>query len=397
MAISPNYYEQKKRLKQVHELTYLLEVVEGLRWNFAARFFKTFNFLTRSDTKISDVLVESSIRTENIISPLNVSSPLVKDFQPIELLFQWKDGYIIMNNKFIGVTIWDAFAIVANMILMLERAWLTWGRLCAKLVRTRAQFYLDQYEENSPEWKLVKSILDRNGNLISAAWAIRKMNKVALRLERLQVKRKLEKESQARKAEHRRRKYLKYSILRGDVCDPNLTKIEEKRIIEWETYKKLLKERAKYRERLDELVKTEEIERINRISTYINRTGYASTVTQKSDSSKSSSTGRKRHSRKVSKSSSTSIKTISSAGSDDSESYFADEQEFKGQIVNASSREPILRKTTRMQNCMFQVKEGLEKIKRNEDLDDEIDFSHQFTNPWSEKYRQIKERTIHYS
>ncbi|XP_075240668.1 uncharacterized protein LOC142336057 isoform X2 [Convolutriloba macropyga] len=146
VAIHPSFEEISERVKTQDRLSFLLYAINDIRWTFAARFFKSFHFMSRYENKLEDVLQESEIRGETVLSRLNSSSPFLRDFQPIEILLQWKDGFIISSNRFIGVTIWDAFAVVANTLLMLERAWLTWGRLSKKLVNTKAQMYLDKYE-----------------------------------------------------------------------------------------------------------------------------------------------------------------------------------------------------------------------------------------------------------
>ena len=77
-----------------------------------------------------------SIRQEVSMSKINMSDPKQSDYRPVEVYYSWKDGYQIEGNKFIAVTVWDAFSFIAATLLMLERAWLTWGRLMNKVVCT---------------------------------------------------------------------------------------------------------------------------------------------------------------------------------------------------------------------------------------------------------------------
>ena len=87
-----------------------------------------------------------SIRQELTTSMLNKSDPTQSDYRPVEVYYSWKDGYVIEGNTFVAVTIWDAFSVIAATLLMLERAWLTWGRLMNKLVEANAKRVMKQYE-----------------------------------------------------------------------------------------------------------------------------------------------------------------------------------------------------------------------------------------------------------
>ena len=216
LSLYPSYKEIVEMQQRQDKLDFLLFIIDNIRWNFLARFFISYTFMSKYVNKVDDVPVSSDIRSESVISSLNASSPFYRDVQPIEMLLQWKDGYVIATNRFIGVTIWDAFAIVANTLLMLERAWLTWGRLSKKLVNTKAQMQLDKYEEGSAEYILIKSILDRSRNVLSAVWAFNKINKVTKRLERLENKRKLDRERDRKREEARKRKLLKLIALKSE-------------------------------------------------------------------------------------------------------------------------------------------------------------------------------------
>ena len=91
-----------------------------------------------------------SIRQELTTSMLNKSDPTQSDYRPVEVYYSWKDGYVIEGNTFVAVTIWDAFSVIAATLLMLERAWLTWGRLMNKLVEANAKRVMKQYEVGRP-------------------------------------------------------------------------------------------------------------------------------------------------------------------------------------------------------------------------------------------------------
>ncbi|XP_063713895.1 uncharacterized protein LOC134841788 [Symsagittifera roscoffensis] len=241
VAMHPSFSEVAALLESSEKLDFLLFAIETLRWTFAARFSKSIHFISRYDAKVEGVLQESQIKAESVLSRLNESSPFLLDFRPIEVLLQWKDGYVITNNKFIGVTVWDAFAIVANTLLMLERAWLTWGRLSKKLVNTKAQIYLEKYKEGSPEYKLIKSILERSSNVLSALWAFNKIKKVTRNIERLANKRKLVEDQERKREEKRKRRMMTKIALKYNIWLEEVQDLEAQRFEEWSILRKMMK------------------------------------------------------------------------------------------------------------------------------------------------------------
>ena len=183
----------------------------------------------------------SSIRAETTISKINESDPGTFDYRPVEMLFQWKDGYIVEGDRFISVTVWDAFAVVASILLMLDRAYTTWGRVVNKVVKTKSEMHKQRYSPDSAEYKLLKTIEERCTNLFTSLVALSKMRRVEIRLKRLDHKRKLEEERIKVQVEAIVNKIRKKLAVRNGRVSQDLLNYNEKRILEWKAYRKMLR------------------------------------------------------------------------------------------------------------------------------------------------------------
>ena len=243
VAIHPSFTEVSQMLAELDKFVLLLKLIENLRWNFNSRGFRLNSIMTQSQTKLDGVLQEVSIRLETTISRLNTSLASVRDYRPIEVSYSWKDGYVVVNNKFIAATIWDLFAIVAGVILTLERAWFTWGRVVQKIVTGRAEVYLMKYPKNSPEWLLMKSILDRATNLVSSSLALRKTKLLERRLDKLEQKRALSEKRIQEKVEIKVNKIKRKLAIKSGVVEASLVDQNMQKIYEWESYRAILRKK----------------------------------------------------------------------------------------------------------------------------------------------------------
>ena len=166
------------------DLMFLRDIIANLRWDMKPRNFRSFNIMTTQVTKEQGVTSEIEIRIESTMARLNLSNSITRDYQPTEIFYQWKDGYMIVSDKFLAVSIFDIFGIIASILLMLERAYLTWKRVLASWVHAKSKIYLDRYVEGSRESVLVQSILDGCTNLVSVVVALSKINSIAAKLDR---------------------------------------------------------------------------------------------------------------------------------------------------------------------------------------------------------------------
>ena len=130
--------------------------------------------ITSQVMKENGVTTEIEIRVESTMSRLNDTNPVTRDYRPVEIFYQWKDDYMIVSDKFLAVTVFDVFGIVASILLMLERAYLTWKRVLQSVVTAKSKIYLRRYELGSREYMLVKSILNQCTNLFTIMMAIRR-------------------------------------------------------------------------------------------------------------------------------------------------------------------------------------------------------------------------------
>ena len=199
------------------------------------------------------------IRQELTTAKLNQSDPSQLDYRPVEVYYSWKDGYVIEGNTFVAVTIWDAFSVIAATLLMLERAWLTWGRLMNKLVEANAKRVMKQYEVGSPEWLLFQKLMSEGGNLIESMMTLRRLKEEEKRQARLAYRRALEIKRRRHKDEKfkmklERMKAIKYGIVSDEILD-----WDEKRRTEWEIYKKMVKQDYRQNQKFyDEMTKKEQ-------------------------------------------------------------------------------------------------------------------------------------------
>ena len=290
VAVHPKFEELSELLATEDKFVALLTLIQTLRWNFNSRGFRMNTAMTQSQTKIDDVLQEVSIRLESTISRLNTSLPAIRDYRPIEVAYSWKDGYIVVNNKFITATIWDLFAIIAGVILTLERAWLTWGRVVQKIVTARTEVYLMKYPKFSPEWLLMKSILDRATNLVSSSLALRQTKLLEHRLEKLEQKREQSEKRIQEKVEMKVNKIKRKMAIKSGVVEDSLVDQNMKKIYEWESYRALLRNMIRENEINEVKLEKLEAERMERMK------GMESSMSESRNSIRRSRTGK--HSRR---------------------------------------------------------------------------------------------------
>ncbi|XP_075253659.1 uncharacterized protein LOC142345480 [Convolutriloba macropyga] len=236
-----NYDQLIHKFNSMDKFSFLGYIVGEFRWAFLAREFRSFNFMTKTEYKIDGTPDDISIRQEVSMSKINMSDPKQSDYRPVEVYYSWKDGYQIEGNKFIAVTVWDAFSFIAATLLMLERAWLTWGRLMNKVVDANAKRVMKKYEVGSPEWIIFQKMMHEGGNLLQSMMVLRRLKEEEKRQARLAYKRALAAKRQKEKEDKFRIKLERMKALKYGIVSDEVLNWDEKRRVEWLIYKKMVK------------------------------------------------------------------------------------------------------------------------------------------------------------
>ena len=221
--------------------------------------------MTESVMKVEGVIRGVDIRTETYISRVNISESLKADFRPVEVVYSWKDGYLRESDRFYSATIWDIFAIVAGIILMLERAWITWGKVVQKYLDGKSKISMMKFQENSLEWKMLAKVRQSGGNLFTSMVALNRLNKLFNRLNRMKQKREQIEKRTNEKIEKKVHRIKRKMAIKSGVVDDSVLSLDEKRFYEWESYRAILRQMMQEQQATQSVLDKMEAERLARI------------------------------------------------------------------------------------------------------------------------------------
>ncbi|XP_075264904.1 uncharacterized protein LOC142357077 [Convolutriloba macropyga] len=241
VAEHPNFNELSQIMRKTNKFQFLLDLVQTLKWKMYSRGFRAHTLLTQFKAKIEGVTKEMALSAETVMTRVNISKSLNYDYRPVEVVYSWKDGYLQEMNRYISVSVWDTFAIIAGIILMLDRAWSTWGRVVQKFLAAKTEVYMMKYEKDSSEYAMLQAVKNSGTNLLTSTIALKRLDNTFTRISRMDQKRTLLEQRTNEKIERKINKIKKKMAIRSGIVDESVIDNDIKRVCEWKSYRSILR------------------------------------------------------------------------------------------------------------------------------------------------------------